>query len=337
MRLLLLIFFFSAPAFAANEECIRKLGLELKSMNAALQEKYLEIDDKGQIRPGNEAVFLPGKSDEAAIVIHGFAASPFEVQELGKVLHQRGVTVYMPLLPGFGTTAKVANGFHREDWKNTLTTSLENFSECFSEITLSGFSTGGTTVTNFLLNQKPVAGIHVKRVALLSPYLESDSEFANILNVAAGLFADSISVQDLYNLSKNSDLEAILKNPGYYNDELPLKAAQQVVRFGRDVRKQAETNLNAATVPTLVAYSHADKTIATEHVEDFYKHYFTQVNFYTYAEELHIPHQITVPNMNPNTNELVNHVADFLLNRGGDHASIGSEQTQDGAPDAIEE
>ena len=49
--------------------------------------------------------FLQGGS-MGVLLIHGFTGAPTEMRLLGGFLHQNGLTVSAPLLPGHGTTVE---------------------------------------------------------------------------------------------------------------------------------------------------------------------------------------------------------------------------------------
>ena len=49
------------------------------------------------------SAFILENGPVGALLVHGFTASPTEMRLLGNHLHQRGLTVAAPLLPGHGT------------------------------------------------------------------------------------------------------------------------------------------------------------------------------------------------------------------------------------------
>ena len=57
------------------------------------------------VRPGNEPILLVGDPKIGIVLIHGFSASPHEVESLAYYLHRElNATVYAPRLPGHGTS-----------------------------------------------------------------------------------------------------------------------------------------------------------------------------------------------------------------------------------------
>ena len=66
-----------------------------------------------ELAPG---AFVLGGGPVGCLLIHGFASSPPEMRPLGDFLHQRGITVSAPLLPGHGTVPEDLNRTLWQDW-----------------------------------------------------------------------------------------------------------------------------------------------------------------------------------------------------------------------------
>ena len=66
-------------------------------------------------RPDPTPFFLEG-GPSGALLIHGFTGSPPEMRLVGQYLHERGLTVSAPLLPGHGTSADDLNRCRWSDW-----------------------------------------------------------------------------------------------------------------------------------------------------------------------------------------------------------------------------
>lgn len=315
------LYILSLPAFASTEReaCIHRLEQEFATMHELQSAQYLALDQNaGRVRENNGGRFLPGNTDKAFIILHGFAASPFEVEDIGRLLHAAGGTVYMPLLPGFGSSAEVANSYSNVAWRELLVYSMELFSRCFEEVSLAGFSTGGSLVTDFLLNGNVSRdGIYhrklrVKKAALLSPYYEINSALAGVMNRLASWFTDSINVSTIYRWNAMRDLEVFFLHPNAYNQEIPLKAAAQVVQLGKELREKAKARRAKSTVPLFVAYSEADETVDTEMIPKFVNAHFAKAKMFRYLKEEGVPHQIAVKSVNPAARELVERTAAFL-------------------------
>ncbi|MFM7448188.1 MAG: alpha/beta hydrolase [Leptolyngbyaceae cyanobacterium] len=65
--------------------------------------------------------FLLTGGPVAVLLIHGFTGSPSEMRLLGHYLHERGLTVAAPLLPGHGTREEDLNQKRWTDWVDSVT------------------------------------------------------------------------------------------------------------------------------------------------------------------------------------------------------------------------
>lgn len=318
MKVALALFLVTPFAWALEPGCLTRLEDTIQQEQLQQQMQYLQVDPhQGAIRPGNEALLLKGTNTRAHLVLHGFAASPFEVKALAEKLHKQGATVYAPLLFGFGSSAKVANSATYHDWRRQIRHSLELLSLCFDDVSLSGFSTGGTLVTEFLLGSPDLTEdgifqgrLKVSSAALFSPYLKTHNAMMNLLNSLMGQFTDSVSVASLYTWSANKDLQAMVNFPDFYNRDLPLKAAEQVMELGKVTREIKRTR--PSKVPLFVAWSFADQTIDPWILEKFYGRRFESWVKNAFSRELEFPHQILLLSANPWTNWLVDRAVLFL-------------------------
>lgn len=245
-----------------------------------------------------------------AIVLHGFAGNPFEVRGLVRYIQPYADEIDLPTLKGFGSTAAEANKATYEDWRGTLVES-DAKGKPGDQVILIGFSTGATAVIDFLLNS-PESLDRVKAVILLSPYLRTHSRVVNGLNNVLSLFTDTASPMVLFELSLNWDLSALIAYPDQYTEMLPLKAAKQVVAWGKHVRKRIAALDRPLDVPVFIAYSEDDRTIHTKSIPTMMAKLFVDPQYYVYEKKLKIPHQIAVPSVNPYLFRLGYAISNFL-------------------------
>ena len=82
----------------------------------ARKRTHLEQDSENErVAPDPSPFTLPGGSI-GILLIHGFNSSASSMRPLGHYLHQRGVTVSAPLLPGHGTQFESLRSQQRTDW-----------------------------------------------------------------------------------------------------------------------------------------------------------------------------------------------------------------------------
>lgn len=313
-----------APEHArADAACVAALAEKIAAKNERLGAEYRGLDsERGGLKKDNGGRLLIGTSDRAVLVLHGFAASPFEVMSLGRELHRAGATVYLPVLPGFGSSAKVANQYDSSDWRNEVVEDVNLLGDCFSEIALAGFSTGGSLVTDFLLTDPKLAknGIYdgrfrIRSAAIFSPYYRSNAgamDWLDSILVGTNL-TQEIRVSTLYRFSRNRDLRAPLAYPVYYNAEFPLIAAAQVVELGKKIEGIGPDRKSA--VPLWVAYSESDRTIKTEIIPPFIAGHFPDAKTFVIPKQAKIPHQILVLDDKNDGKKMLKEAISHLLSR----------------------
>jgi carboxylesterase len=110
--------------------------------------------------------FLPG-GRPAALLIHGIASSPRELEGLGFDLHGAGMTVSIPRLPGHGTDGADFLRTGWRDWLRACTDAMLELSAGHEPVSLVGFSMGS------LLALVLAARFPVARLVLLAPPIRS--------------------------------------------------------------------------------------------------------------------------------------------------------------------
>ena len=87
---------------------------------------------------------LNKSSKKGVLIIHGFSSSTYETLPLGKFLSDKGFRVFIPNLPGHGTTVEDCNSFaynvSNPDWWKPRATPPQPAKR--STNVLDGFSTG---------------------------------------------------------------------------------------------------------------------------------------------------------------------------------------------------
>ena len=137
-----------------------------------------------------------GKIDKVGILlIHGFLASPKEMEELGKLLNKLGYGVYLVRLSGHGTLSKEMNNYTLREWEESVNRGYAVLSHYHQQVFVVGFSAGallalikscaevdniaGVVAINPALNlkQKPV---------IFSPLLDIWNKMLNSISVDTG-------------------------------------------------------------------------------------------------------------------------------------------------------
>lgn len=277
----------------------------------------------------NESILMSTSGDSKRLVIlwHGFMASPPEMKPLGEYLHEAlGATVYIPLIPGFGSGHEMADHFGLESWRESVRDDIELAAGCHSEIALVGYSIGGGLVTDLLLDRSKPAPPQIRAAVLLSPYIETAGWMAPALRARPRAGAlhflrsvirlRSLRLETLYRWSRRRyrDLEVLLAHPDTYDQSFSLKAGLNMLRLTRKLRGTAGDEVS--DVSTLLALSEADRTVNWAFTEAFVGRHFSSVEgMVRYPDSDGIAHQIVVPEVNPRHVELYAAVASFLGSR----------------------
>lgn len=80
----------------------------------------------------------------AALLVHGFTASPSEMLELGKFLNLHGYHVFIPCLPGHGTTPEELDQCHYAQWIAAAEAAYLMLKQRYPKVFVLGLSMGAT-------------------------------------------------------------------------------------------------------------------------------------------------------------------------------------------------
>jgi carboxylesterase len=110
------------------------------------------------VEQGNPAAFVLRRGPVGCLLLHGFPSSPAEMRPLGQYLAQHNISVFAPLLPGFGTIPEDLRGVRWLDWVAAGEAGFQHLERYCSTVVLCGLSMGGTLAL-FLSVHLPVAGV----------------------------------------------------------------------------------------------------------------------------------------------------------------------------------
>ncbi len=123
----------------------------LADSNEKVRGYVAAVASNPQLRPGNEPFFLEAHPEKAKLLfMHGFTASPWEAREMAEYLHKGGVSVFVPLLAGHGTSWEDLKDTSRQDWYGTASESFDLLYESLGDagdngkgcVFVGGMSTG---------------------------------------------------------------------------------------------------------------------------------------------------------------------------------------------------
>src|SRR3989338_13011 len=140
---------------------------------------FLKNDDLSKsgniLKRGNKS--FQEQQRTGVLLLHGFTSTTDEFKEMGKYLHQKGFTVYCPLLSGHGTIKEHLYCINPKDWLFEVSTAIKKLEECCDSIYLVGCSFGGNLAILSANQSEKIKGI----VTLGTPFIFRGDPLARIL------------------------------------------------------------------------------------------------------------------------------------------------------------
>ena len=180
------------------------------------------------------------------LLIHGFTGAPPEMRMVADYLHERGLTVQGPLLPGHGTTVEDMNDCGWIDWTNHAERALINLQARCDTVFVGGLSMG-SLLTLYLAAHHP----ELPGAILYAPA----TVIANRFIYLTPIFKYLMLKKRKSNRSDLTDPEASLRFWSY--EEHPVSAAHELLKLMRRVRQL----LPRVSCPTLIIHSTLDQAI----------------------------------------------------------------------------
>jgi carboxylesterase len=235
----------------------------------------------------------PAGASAAVLLVHGFAATPWEMRSLAGHLAGRGYACLAVRLPGHGTTPEDLAGRRWEEWQEVVLNGLDLLSRHFPRVYGVGQSTGALLVLAAARQRLP------KGVVLLSPYLRLQHRLAPLAGVLRYFCA--------YQRKPAKGAAA----PHYYARR-PLAGVHQINRLLRTL----EPGLGEIKVPALAIHGAGDRTVDIDSGRRLVDRLGSQVRVY---ERLgpEVPHVLTCSS-NPHRDVVFELTGTFLdeLERG---------------------
>ncbi len=139
-----------------------------------------ESSRQGVSEPDNLPFMLcPTGAKAAALLVHGFTGTPWEMRLLAEHLAEAGIASLAVCLPGHGTSPEDLAGRRWEEWYGAVSEGFQVLSRDFPSIYGMGMSTGCLLLLAMAKDHPPLRGL-----VLFSPYLRALhrlAPFASIL------------------------------------------------------------------------------------------------------------------------------------------------------------
>jgi carboxylesterase len=197
------------------------------------------------IHPDPATFFLEGGST-GVLLIHGFPGSTTDVRLLGTYLHERGLTVSAPLLPGHGTQPADLNRVRWQDWTACAEKALAHLQTRCEKIFVGGLSMG-SLITIYTSAHHP----ELDGIVLYSPALSVRNRLIHLTPLIKYLIAFwPGGKSDLV----NPEAAQLL----YTYDVSPTHGAHEVYKLMGTARRL----LPQVSTPALIIHSTLDQSIA---------------------------------------------------------------------------
>lgn len=180
----------------------------------------------------------PGALTAAALLVHGFAATPWEMRPLAADLAGRGFASLAVRLPGHGTTPEDLATRRWEEWQETVVRGFDLLAGHFPRVYAAGLSTGSLLVLALARQCRP------RGLVLLSPYLRLRHRLAP--------FAGWLRYLTPY---QHRPLAGEVS--AHYYRRRPLAGVHQINRLTKALKGQ----LAEITVPVLAIHGEGDRTV----------------------------------------------------------------------------
>lgn len=199
-----------------------------------------------------------GEGPEAALLLHGFSGSPFDLRPVAEGLAQAGYRVCVPALPGHGADASRLGAVGAEEWIACAHDRIDRLrSRGHRRIHLVGFSAGGCLAIRVAADRPA----EIAALGLLAPALGLRGGAL----LYRSLFRHRLLASLVPTVAKGGmDLgDEEMKAQAPYRPELPTAAARPLDRIVREARRA----LPLVQAPTLVLWGARDAVVPRSAVE----------------------------------------------------------------------
>lgn len=191
------------------------------------------------------AFFLEG-GPAGALLIHGFPGSTTDVRLLGSYLHERGLTVSAPLLPGHGTQPADLNRVRWQDWTACAEKALARLAARCERVFVGGLSLGSLVTIHVGAHHPELAGI-----ALYSPAVAVRNRLIHLVPLMKHFIP-------FWSGRKSDAVDSGTSEKLWTYDVTPTYGAHEVYKLMKIARRL----LPDVAVPAIVFHSTQDQDIA---------------------------------------------------------------------------
>lgn len=187
----------------------------------------------------------------AVLLVHGFLASPYEMQGLASKLQQEGYCVFAPRLEGHGTSPADLRTKSWQEWMRSVTRGFDLLETMYDHITIVGFSTGGALSLLFGA-ERPQALSGICAISTPLRFANPNLKFIPLIHhanrLAKWLAAQEGVLPYINNVSEHPDIN-------YH--KIPVRALHEL----RQLVFEMERNLSRINCPTTLIQGDQEKVV----------------------------------------------------------------------------
>ena len=241
--------------FKSYDQTLKKISYEMRCSDEKEYKKDYQKTYQENISKPKEVgapFFLKGSKKTGVVLSHGYGASPGEVLNLAKYLHQKkGYSVYGVRLKGHGTVAENMLEVSWKDWVSSYQKGYQIIKHYCSEVVLMGFSTGGVLA---MLSASKIKDKIKKVVTINAPIILMNKK--NQLVPTISWWND---LMDKFNL-ENIKYESINANPENPLTNYSKNYIKGVLQLKLLIEK-CTRSLKKIKTPTLIIQSNEDPVV----------------------------------------------------------------------------
>jgi len=242
----------------------------------------MKIDVPNGTLPGAAPIYLK-RGPVGVLLFHGTTSTPYCMKYLAEYLAGKGLTVYVPLLPGHGTK-NVDDLIKTDDeiWRKAAEEEFLKFRKTVRSVFVGGLCTGGNLALD-IASKYPAAGV-MSLGSLI--YLRGHAMMVLWLNILKH-FKKTVPKE----FSPNA-YEEYYRMSGAYRD-LPIKTFLEILTTMERTKK-----LSKITIPAFIMHTKHDYVISPRSATFIWKNLLTpesRKKLYFINTILHVPADIFEP------------------------------------------
>ncbi len=196
--------------------------------------------------------FYCGGNSTGVLLIHGFSQTPAIWREYANKLKEKGFTVYVPLLPGHGTSPEHLSITTLEEWEAAVDNAISVIKKKCKKVILAGVSFGGNLIISGVNGRNDISGI----ILMATPVMWVKRRRRMILFHIARQLKIFQKKNYLSNLKKFPAIKQYI-TPEFTYGSIPLRSLSQCIKGVEKTKKM----LNTIHMPVLILQSQEDDIV----------------------------------------------------------------------------